>query len=132
MSTFLEIKSAIDRMGEAFEAYKQTNDERMKAVEKGNGSEAKELGAKLEKIDDDVSKFAKLKEQIESEHEFQRERIEMLEARASNPKKTAADLLKDEYKSTFEGWIRARGPGQRSGSENAGIGPQGSPKVRSL
>lgn len=107
--SFLEIKSAIDRLAEAHEAYKETNDARLKAVEKGNTGEAKELAAKLEKIDADVTKFARLKDQIEKEHEFQRERIEALEARAANPKKTAVDVIRDEYSQTFEGWIRAKG-----------------------
>jgi HK97 family phage major capsid protein len=107
--SFLEIKSAIDRLAEAHEAYKETNDKRLAALEKGDKSTAADLAAKLEKIDGDVSKFAKLKEQLEREHEFNRERIEMLEARASNPKKTAVDLLKDEYSETFKGWIRAKG-----------------------
>jgi HK97 family phage major capsid protein len=107
--SFLEIKSAIDRQAEAFEAFKDTNDQRFRALEKGDKSGAAELAVKLERINEDVTKFSKLKEQLEKEHEFQKERIEMLEARASNPVKTAEDKLKDEYKSTFEGWIRARG-----------------------
>lgn len=107
--SFLEIKSAVDRLAEAHEAYKDTNDKRLVALEKGDKSTAAELGAKLEKIDADVTKFAKLKEQIEKEHEFQKERIEALEARASNPKKTAVDVIKDEYAGLFENWIRAKG-----------------------
>jgi HK97 family phage major capsid protein len=107
--SFLEIKSAIDRLAEAHEAYKDTNDKRLAALEKGDKSTATELAAKLEKIDADVSKFSNLKAQIEKEHEFQKERIEMLEARASNPKKTAVDVLNDEYKDAFCGWVRAKG-----------------------
>lgn len=109
MSTFLEIKGAIDKQAEAWEAYKETNDQRIKALEKGNGGEAKELGVKLERIEKDVSGFANLKGQLEREMEFNRERIEALEARQSNPKKTAADLLKDEHGQAFEGWIRSKG-----------------------
>lgn len=107
--SFLEIKSAIDRLAEAHEAYKDTNDKRLAAIEKGDKSGAAELGSKLERIERDVTRFTQLKEQIEKEHEFQRERIEMLEARQSNPKKTAADLLVDEYGQTFNNWIRKRG-----------------------
>lgn len=109
MSTFIEIKDAIDKQMEAFEEFKTTNDARIEAIEKGNDSEAKELGVKLARIETDVSKFSKLKEQIEKEHEFQKERIEALEARASNPKKSAGEVLVDEYKDTFEAWIRSRG-----------------------
>jgi HK97 family phage major capsid protein len=107
--SFLEIKSAIDRLAEAHEAYKETNDARLKLLEKGDKSGAAELSAKLERIEADVTRFTNMKTQIEKEHEFQRERIEILEARQSNPKKTAVDLLKDEYSEAFIGWIRAKG-----------------------
>ena len=107
--SFIEIKSAVDRLAEAHEAYKVVNDKRMAAMEKGDKSGAAELSAKLEKIDADVSKFSALKSQIEKEHEFQRERIEMLEARQSNPKKTVVDKLNDDYKDAFTGWVRSRG-----------------------
>lgn len=109
MSTFAEIKGAIDKQMEAFEAYKDTNDARLKALEGGDGGEAKELGEKLERIEVDVSKWSNIKTAIEKEHEFQKERIEALEARASNPKKTAGETLADEYKGVFTDWIRARG-----------------------
>jgi len=109
MTSFIEIKDAIDHMGSAFEAYKETNDARLAALEKGDESKAAELGEKLERIDKDVSKFADLKEKLEREQEFQRDRIEELEAQRANPGKTAIDRLKDEYAETFEGWIRAKG-----------------------
>lgn len=107
--SFLEIKQAVERQAETFEAFKETNDARMKALEKGNGGEAKHLGEKLERIEADLSKFGNLKSQLEREIAFNQERIEMLEAKASTPTKTAADKLKDEYKDTFNNWIRARG-----------------------
>lgn len=112
--SFLEIKSAVDRLAEAHEAYKETNDKRLAALEKGDKSTAAELATKLEKIDADVSKFAALKSQIEKEHEFQRERIEMLEARASNPKKTVVDQIHDEHMNAFTDWIRAKGAPEAS------------------
>lgn len=104
-----EINRAIDKIGEAFEEYKATNDKRLAALDKGNKSEAAELEAKLSKIDTDVTKFSKLKESLEKEMEFQRERLEVLEARGSNVKKGPADVLNDEYKDAFVGWVRSKG-----------------------
>ena len=109
MSTFVEIKNAIDKQAEAFEEFKKVNDERVKALETGNEAKAKELGEKLSKIEGDVSKFSELKSALEREMELTRERLEELEAKASNPKKTAQEAAKDEYKATFIEWVRAKG-----------------------
>lgn len=104
-----EIKTAIDKQGEAFEAFKETNDARIAALEKGDESLAKELGAKLEKIDADVSKYSSLKNDIQTEIEYQRERIEELESRSKTPGKTAQQKLKDEHKGYFNKWVRSLG-----------------------
>lgn len=109
MSTFVEIKNAIDKQAEAFEAFKKINDERLKAVESGNETKAKELGEKLTKIDADVSKWGELKKTLETEMTLQRERIEDLESRQKSPGKTAEQKVKDEYKGTFIDWMRAKG-----------------------
>jgi HK97 family phage major capsid protein len=109
MSTFVEIKDAISKIAEAFDEYKSVNDQRVEALKKGDKSTAGELAAKLEKIDSTITKFESIKSSLEREAEFNRERIEALEARASNPKKTAHDLVKDEYSTNFEQWIRSKG-----------------------
>lgn len=109
MTTLADINRVIDKIGEAFEAYKTTNDERISALAKGDKSTAAELQTKLAKIDGDVTKFTELKATLEREMEFQRDRIEALEARASNPKKTQQDVLNDEYKQAFTGWVRSKG-----------------------
>ena len=111
MSSMIEIKRAIDGIGESFEAYKETNDARIEAIKSGKDGEAKELDKKLARIETDVTKFSELKKQLEVEATLNRERIEELEARASNPGKTAADKLKDEHKTVFKSWVRARGQG---------------------
>lgn len=109
MSTLVEIKGAVEKIAEAYEEYKATNDQRIALLEKGKTAEAKELSAKLEKLDSTITKFDGLKTSLEKEMEFQRDRLEMLEARASNPKKTPVEMLNDEYKTTFESWIRNKG-----------------------
>lgn len=109
MSTFLEIKSAIDKQAEAFEAFKSVNDERLKAVEGGNEAKAKELGEKLVRIEADVTKFTELKKSIETEMSLQRERLEELESRKSSPGKTAHEKASDEYKAKLMEWMRHKG-----------------------
>jgi HK97 family phage major capsid protein len=107
--TFQEIKTAIDQMGQAFEAFKKTNDERLDAVKAGNESKASELAQKLAKIEQDVTQWSKLKQQLETEQQLHRERLEELEARAASPGKTAADKRRNEHKADFIGWLRNRG-----------------------
>jgi HK97 family phage major capsid protein len=97
---------AINAIGEGFEEYKKTNDERIAAEAKGRDSLAAELNEKLGRIEASVTAAAKAKTEIESEIKFQRERLEDLEARASGPGKTTAEVVKDEYKAKFEEWIR--------------------------
>ena len=109
MSTFAEIKAAIDRQGEAFEEFKKVNDQRLEAVKSGHEGRAAELGTKLEKIEKDVQHFAELKRSLEVEQQLQRERLEELEAKASSPGRTAAQKRQDEYKSVFVDWLRNRG-----------------------
>jgi HK97 family phage major capsid protein len=109
MSTFVEIKNAIDKQAEAFEEFKKTNDERLKAVGSGNEAKAKELGEKLAKIEVDVAKFGELKKSLEDEMQLNRERLEDLEARASSPGKSMQEKVADEYKAKFFEWIRHKG-----------------------
>jgi HK97 family phage major capsid protein len=109
MSTFVEIKAAIDKQAEAFDAFKSTNDERLKAVKDGNEAKAAELGEKLGKIETDVKMFSELKRALEVEMQLNRERLEELETRAATPGKTAEQKIKDEYKSVFLEWVRHKG-----------------------
>lgn len=109
MSTLLEIKAAIDKIGEAHEEFKKVNDQRIEAVKTGNDAKALELTAKLEKIEKDLSGLTALKKNVEQEMEFQKERIEELESRAKQPGKTAEQKMKDEHKSAFIAWVRNKG-----------------------
>ena len=109
MSNYIEIKDAIEKMATSFEAYKSTNDERLKAITSGDTSKAGELGQKLARIETDVTKFADLKAKLDNEMKFQRERIEELEAAKDRPGKTATDKKSDEYSQAFCNWVRKRG-----------------------
>jgi HK97 family phage major capsid protein len=103
------LTKSINNLGVAFEAFKETNDERIVALEKGDTSKAGELGIKLAKIEKDVGSFAKLKKDIEIEMQLHKERIEELESRANQPGRTGSEKLRSEYKSTFIDWIRSKG-----------------------
>lgn len=109
MATFVEIKDSIDQVGQAFEAFKKTNDERLVALKDGNESKAKELDQKLGRIEADIAKYSDLKKTMEQEIALQRDRIEELESRAKSPGKTVLEKKENEYKSTFVDWIRNRG-----------------------
>lgn len=108
----MSLSDLITKQAEAFDAFKATNDERIKALGEGNESKAKELAEKLEKIEKDVSKFSELKKQSDLDHKIAgelTERVEELEARNSNPGKTATEKLKNEYSNTFIDFVRAKG-----------------------
>jgi HK97 family phage major capsid protein len=109
MSTLLEIKNAIDEQLKAFEAFKETNDQRLDAVKKGNESLAKELEAKLGKIEKDVTESTKKKTELELELKIMIERLEELESRAAQPKGTAAERAETEYKDAVMKWLRSPG-----------------------
>lgn len=107
--SFLEIKEAIDRNARTFEEFKSENDRRLASLEKGKSSDAAEINVKLDRMNETLNKTEATKSRLEQELAFNAERIELLEAKASNPKKGQADVVRDEYKDAFNGWIRARG-----------------------
>ncbi len=109
MSSFVEIKQAIDQTAIAFEEFKKVNDQRLEALKNGNEAKAKELDAKLAKIDADIKASTEVKAAVEREMQFMRERVEELEAKGMRPGRTGPEKLQDEYKGAFLGWIRGRG-----------------------
>lgn len=109
MSSFIEIKQAIDQTGQSFEAYKKTNDDRLAALAAGNETKARELGEKLGRIEADLVKSTETKAAAEREIQFLRDRVEELEAKGMKPGLTASQRVEDEYKGAFESWVRSRG-----------------------
>ena len=113
MDTSLQaLTRTINKLGEAFEAFKDTNDERIKALESGDEGKASELGRKVGKIEIDLGKFTKLKSDIEVEMKAQTDRIEELESRRNLPGLTSPlNKTQEEYKTNFFSYLRAAGPG---------------------
>lgn len=103
------LTKSIEKIGKAFEEFKTTNDERIAALESGNESKAGELGAKVAKIEAEISQWSAVKKSIELAHQQHQERMEELEARASSPGKTAEQKAKDEQKALFIDWMRHKG-----------------------
>lgn len=109
MTSFVEIKGAIDATATAFEEFKKVNDQRIEAVKNGNEAKAKELDEKLAKIDADIKKTVEVKAAAEREMAFLRERVEELESRQKQPGRTGEQKLNNEYKDAFLNWVRTRG-----------------------
>ena len=108
-TSMVALTRTITEIGKAFEAFKETNDERLEALKNGDVSRATELDTKLGKIEKDLSAFTALKKTIELEQQAHRERIEELEARASQPGKTPSQKRASEYHEAFTGWLRNKG-----------------------
>ncbi len=109
MSSFQDIMAAIDKQGEAFDAFKKTNDERVQAIESGQETATGLATEKLDRIEKSLTTATKVKKDIDVEMALNRERLEELEAKASAPGKTAQEKNHDEYKTTFVDWVRSKG-----------------------
>lgn len=109
MSSFVEIKAAIDATAATFEEFKKANDARLEAMKKGDEARAKELDASLDKMNAEIGGFVKVRQALEAEIQFHRERLEELEAKGKAPGRTGAQKVVDEYKVAFTNWVRSRG-----------------------
>ena len=89
-----DLKDLLQKQGNAFEEFKATNDQLIKA--KADGKSVESLEAKLAKIDADLSKIADIKGEIEA-----------LEKRMNRPGAPGeADKAKAEHKSAFQKFVR--------------------------
>jgi len=109
--TFQEIKETIDALGKAHHDFREANDKSIAALKSGNETLAREFGEKADKFNKEVGTLSDLAKKMSMQIEMQNERIEELEARASNPGKTAAVKRQDEYKEAFVDWVRNKGQG---------------------
>ena len=88
------IKEILQKQGSAFEEFKRTNDELLKAKADGKGVEA--LEAKLSKINEDLGKIADLKSAVQE-----------LEKKMNRPGAAGdADPIKAEHKQAFGRFLR--------------------------
>jgi len=103
------ILGAIDQINAAFEEFKDTNDKRLEAEEKGNEARSNEMNEKLDRIESDIADGEKKKRELEREKSIMDERVEILEAMNDRPKGTIQDKLRDEHKDAFMDWFRSGG-----------------------
>lgn len=103
------LTDSINKIGRNFEAFKTTNDERLKSLESGEDSKTAETHQQLVKIEGDLKKMLDAKRAIEIEIKTDRERIEELEARAKQPGFSAAEKRSKKYSELFLNWMRTKG-----------------------
>lgn len=104
-----ELKSLLDGIKTNFEEFKKTNDERIDAIEKGNG--IAEVTEKLEKIEADIASDETKYDTIIAEAKALQDRLEELEGafdgfQMTNPKEGKSKETV-EYEKTFEAYLRS-------------------------
>jgi len=91
----------LEKIGNVVGEYQKSNDERLKAFEKGNDGRAKELDVKLARMDEALDKAQAKIKALEAEEAQKQARIEMLEALSERPKGTAEERNRAEYNVKF-------------------------------
>jgi len=103
-----EVKSAIETLGQTFESFKKTNDERLKQVEaKGTADPITE--DKLSKIEKDLDKFADLEKGIKANADAQKqsqEAMARLETIISRPDFGKGSPVESKAQKVFDTWLR--------------------------
>lgn len=104
-----EIREAIDELGKANKEFRDANDERLKALEKGDTAKARELDEKLDKIHVDLAKASNLKDGIDRVERYMeevKERQELLEAKFGAPGISKIDKAERSQIQVFEKALR--------------------------
>lgn len=95
---FEKIKALIEEQGKAFHAFREANEERLKALEKGNGGIG-EIQSKLDKINDELDKLDELRSEIE--------RVETIASRPDGIGSTAGvNKASLEHRKAFGQFVR--------------------------
>lgn len=92
MSDLAEIKSLLDKQGEAFEAFKSANDTRIKELEK-KGAADPVTAEKVEKIEKSLDAYVEAKAALEKKIEAERKEREELELRLTRPGAGGKDAI---------------------------------------
>lgn len=103
------ILEAVEGIGKAFEDFKKVNDQKLAEEAKGNEARAKELGAQLEKISQEITTFQTTKAEMEKRLRMQNERLEIVEAVHDRKGNTVQDKIRSEHKELLIRYIRSGG-----------------------
>lgn len=90
------------------EDMKKVNDERFEQMQKGNTVLAEELDQKWDKMNVDLTKAVKERDELIKELKVHRERLEIIEANQQMPNKSPQEQMEDEYKTLFMEGVRSR------------------------
>lgn len=110
--TIKSVAEAIDKVGNAFEEYKKTNDARLEAVKAGNSTA--DFDAKLAKMDEHIGSLTQVKSKLE--------KIETKLSRPGafgNSKDDGETRESVEYRHAFLDWVRAPGDNERQQKASA-------------
>lgn len=110
--TIKSVAEAIDKVGNAFEEYKKTNDARLEAVKAGNSTA--DFDAKLAKMDEHIGSLTEVKSKLE--------KIETKLSRPGafgNSKDDGETRESVEYRHAFLDWVRAPGDNERQQKASA-------------
>ena len=100
-----EVKSAVETLGKTFEAFKETNDKRIKEIE-SKGSADPIVEDKLKKIETDLDKFADMENAQTKANTQTKAQLDRLETIVSRPDFGKGSPVESMQKKVFDKWLR--------------------------
>ena len=100
-----EVKSAVETLGKTFEAFKETNDKRIKEIE-SKGSADPIVEEKLSKIEADLDKFSDMEASQKKANDQAKAQLDRLETIVSRPDFGKGSPVESMQVKVFDKWLR--------------------------
>ena len=100
-----EVKSAVETLGKTFEAFKETNDKRIKEIE-SKGSADPIVEEKLSKIEADLDKFSDMEASQKKANDQAKAQLDRLETIVSRPEFGKGSPVESMQVKVFDKWLR--------------------------
>jgi len=100
-----EVKSAVETLGKTFEAFKETNDKRIKEIE-SKGSADPIVEDKLKKIEADLDKFSDMEASQKKANDQAKAQLDRLETIVSRPDFGKGSPVESMQVKVFDKWLR--------------------------
>jgi HK97 family phage major capsid protein len=100
-----EVKSAVETLGKTFEAFKETNDKRIKEIE-SKGSADPIVEDKLSKIEADLDKFSDMEASQKKANDQAKAQLDRLETIVSRPEFGKGSPVESIQTKVFDKWLR--------------------------
>jgi HK97 family phage major capsid protein len=100
-----EVKSAVETLGKTFEAFKETNDKRIKEIE-SKGSADPIVEEKLSKIEADLDKFSDMEASQKKANDQAKAQLDRLETIVSRPEFGKGSPVESMQTKVFDKWLR--------------------------